>query len=102
MSRTDFHGGDDEPTADRSHLLSFDVEEYFQVEAAARAGLDAEQWGSIPKRLGRSVDGVLQLLADYQTSATFFVLGWVAQQDAGLVRRIASAGDGVQRCTPRW
>ena len=45
------------------HLLSFDVEEYFQVEAAARRVAPA-QWDSFDKRLPAAVDRILTLLAE--------------------------------------
>lgn len=76
------------------HMLSLDVEEYFQVEAAA-AGVSRDQWESIPRRLGPALDRALDLLAAFKTSATFFVLGWVAERDPPFVRRIAEAGHEV-------
>ena len=38
---------------------------------------------------------VLDVLAQYQVPATFFMLGWEAAASPDLVRRIAAAGDGV-------
>ena len=73
-------------------MLSFDVEEYFQVEAAAEAGVGHEQWKSFPKRLAPCVDRILQLLADHRASATFFVLGWVARHER---IQIAEAGHEI-------
>ena len=78
-----------------AYLLSFDVEEYFQVEAAARGGLSPDDWDTYPRRLPAAVDRVLQLLSDYRASATFFVLGWVAQHEPQVVRRIADAGHEI-------
>lgn len=77
------------------HLLSFDVEEYFQVESAARGGVGPEQWDSYPLRLDRCIDGILQLLAEHNAKATFFVLGWVARREGPIVRRIASQGHEI-------
>lgn len=81
------------PAGSVEHLLSFDVEEYFQVEAAAR--VRREQWDSYPKRLAPHVDRILQLLADHGASATFFVLGWVARHERPVVSRIAAAGHEI-------
>jgi polysaccharide deacetylase family protein (PEP-CTERM system associated) len=83
-----------EPATRVIHMLSVDVEEYFQVEAAS-AGVTRDQWESIPRRLDASMDRALNLLAASGASATFFVLGWVAQRDRPLVRRIADAGHEV-------
>ena len=79
----------------RSHLLSFDVEEYFQVEAAARSGVTPQDWPAYPRRLAPAVDRLLQALADHGVSATFFVLGWVGREEPAIVRRIAEAGHEV-------
>lgn len=87
-----------EPTANPDappHLLSFDVEEYFQVEAAREAGISPGQWESIEPRLAPAVDRILSLLAEFGARATFFVLGWVARHQQGLVRRIAGAGHEI-------
>jgi polysaccharide deacetylase family protein (PEP-CTERM system associated) len=76
------------------HLLTFDVEEYFQVQAAA-ACVDRDQWDHRPRRLDEPMDLILRLLEDHQTRATFFILGWVARKEPDLVRRIAEAGHEV-------
>jgi len=75
-------------------MLSFDVEEFFQVEAAAHV-IDPQSWDSMPKRLEPVVSRILQLLDEYQSSATFFILGWVARYERRLVRRIADMGHEI-------
>jgi len=82
------------PAEGLAHVLSFDVEEYFHVEAAA-ARVKRHEWESWPRRLAPVVDRLLEMLAEHRTSATFFVLGWVARQDRGLVRGIAAAGHEI-------
>lgn len=77
------------------HILSFDVEEYFHVEAAAVGGVRPEQWRSFQPRLAPCIDRILQLLADRGASATFFVLGWVAQRQREMIRAIAAAGHEI-------
>ena len=76
------------------HLLSFDVEEYFQVEAAA-AGIRSGEWDTLPQRLAPCVDRILELLERHRARATFFVLGWVARHERALVERIARAGHEI-------
>ncbi len=80
---------------DRAHLLSFDVEEYFQVEAAAESGLSPEEWDAQPRRLDEPVDRLLELLDARGATATFFILGWVARSERELVERIARAGHEI-------
>jgi polysaccharide deacetylase family protein (PEP-CTERM system associated) len=94
VNRPHHTDGDPEPSIDTVHLLSFDVEEYFQAEAAS-ACVKREQWDSLPGRLGSPVGRILEMLAARGASATFFVLGWVAKRDPGLVRRICDAGHEI-------
>ena len=76
-------------------MLSFDVEEYFQVEAAARGGMRSEQWDAHERRAAASVDRILRVLAEHHTSATFFVLGWMARHQPDVVGAIARAGHEI-------
>jgi len=76
------------------HMLSFDVEEYFHVQAAADY-IRPDDWPSYAKRLPRFIDLILQMLSDHHASATFFVLGWVARHEPQIVRRIADAGHEI-------
>lgn len=73
------------------NALTIDVEDYFHVSAfddAARR----ERWGSFESRVCANTERLLNQLAEASVSATFFVLGWVAERHPGLVRRIAAAG----------
>jgi polysaccharide deacetylase family protein (PEP-CTERM system associated) len=74
------------------HALSFDVEEYFQVEAARRSGVCERDWSTYVGRLDGPIDAILEMLAERGIRATFFTLGWVARNRPGVVRRIAQAG----------
>jgi polysaccharide deacetylase family protein (PEP-CTERM system associated) len=77
------------------HILSFDVEEYFQVQAAAEGGVRVEDWSNYACRLAEPIDRILSLLAEHETKATFFVLGWVAANEPEIVQQIAAAGHEV-------
>ncbi|MHC4985289.1 MAG: XrtA system polysaccharide deacetylase [Planctomycetota bacterium] len=83
------------PMTQATHILSIDVEEYFHVQAAAEGGLSIDDWPSCERRLDASVDRILQLLAAHGATATFFVLGWVAEHEPKIVRRIAAAGHEI-------
>ncbi|MBS0593589.1 MAG: DUF3473 domain-containing protein [Proteobacteria bacterium] len=82
------------PPAAITNALTIDVEDYFQVSAFApyidRAGWDAREC-----RVERNVDRILALLDEHGATATFFVLGWVAERYPQLVRRIAAQGHEV-------
>lgn len=75
-------------------MLTFDVEEWFQVESL-RPVFPPDTWEHLPRRLHESTRVVLELLAEHGVRATFFVLGWVAEREAGLVRDIAEAGHEI-------
>lgn len=76
------------------NALSFDVEDYFQVAALAGA-VDRSSWESTPRRVARNTELLLEILRSSNTQATFFVLGWVAEREPHLVRRVVAAGHEV-------
>lgn len=78
----------------KRNAMSVDVEEWFQVQAFADA-IDRRQWSALESRVVASTDRVLESFARADTRATFFILGWVAERQPELVRRIAAAGHEV-------
>ncbi|MEO7521172.1 MAG: XrtA system polysaccharide deacetylase [Gemmatimonas sp.] len=73
------------------NALTIDVEDYFQVSAFA-PHIPRESWDSLPCRIEANIDEILGLLADADTHATFFTLGWIAERYPVLVRRIVDEG----------
>lgn len=73
------------------NALSVDVEDYFQVSAFEKR-ISPDDWEQLPCRVERNVERILQLLADHDTRATFFTLGWVAERYPQLVRRVVDGG----------
>jgi polysaccharide deacetylase family protein (PEP-CTERM system associated) len=80
--------------------LSVDVEDYFHVEAFADR-ITPESWKNFPLRVADNTRRVLDLFSRAGVKATFFVLGWVADREPGLVREIADAGHEVG-CHSFW
>jgi polysaccharide deacetylase family protein (PEP-CTERM system associated) len=78
----------------RAHHFTVDLEEYFQV-SAFESCVARSQWERFESRVARQVALLLDLLARHEARATFFVLGWVAERHAGLVRAIARAGHEI-------
>lgn len=76
------------------NAMTVDVEDYFHVKAFADV-IDRGDWDSLPCRIERNTDRILELFDDFQISATFFVLGWVAKRYPDLVRTIADAGHEI-------
>ncbi len=73
------------------NVLTVDVEDYFHASAFAPVA-PRDQWPQFESRVVRNTDRLLEMFARAGARATFFVLGWVAQREAALVRRIAEAG----------
>ncbi|MDE2165158.1 MAG: DUF3473 domain-containing protein [Alphaproteobacteria bacterium] len=73
------------------NALTVDVEDYFQVEALARA-VPRDRWDGMPSRVEANVDRLLALFEAYGVKATFFTLGWIAERHPAMVRRIVGFG----------
>jgi len=76
------------------NAMTIDVEDYFQVEAF-KGVITRSNWETTPMRVEANTDLLLQLLSDAGVSATFFVLGWVAERLPAVVQRIAAAGHEI-------
>jgi polysaccharide deacetylase family protein (PEP-CTERM system associated) len=76
------------------HILTVAVEEYFHV-AALRGAVRQEHWSRLEPRLAQGLDQVLELLARFSATATFFVFGRIAETQPELVRRVIDAGHEV-------
>ncbi|MGN3973122.1 XrtA system polysaccharide deacetylase [Tsuneonella sp. SYSU-LHT278] len=74
--------------------LSVDVEDWFQVGAFEDV-IARDAWERLPLRVADNVLRVLDLFAEADVKATFFTLGWVAQRNPELMRRIADAGHEI-------
>jgi polysaccharide deacetylase family protein (PEP-CTERM system associated) len=73
------------------NALTIDVEDYFQVSALAPY-IRRDEWDTRECRVEANVDRILALLAEGDTQATFFTLGWVAERYPAMVRRIVAQG----------
>ena len=87
------------------NAMSIDVEDYFQVSAFA-PHIRRDEWDTLPCRIERNVDLILELLDEAKAKATFFTLGWIAERYPQVVHRIleqghelASHGYGHQRAS---
>ena len=76
------------------NALTIDLEEYFQVHAF-RDAIPRREWDALPSRVGVGTRRILRLLEQRGVTATFFVLGWVADRHPDLLREIAAAGHEI-------
>ncbi len=76
------------------NALSFDVEEYFHTHAFSRIAPE-EEWNGFPSRVAENTEKTLAILRGFRTRATFFVMGWIAERNPGLMARIAQEGHEI-------
>ncbi|MEP7245945.1 MAG: XrtA system polysaccharide deacetylase [Gammaproteobacteria bacterium] len=76
------------------NAMTVDVEDYFQV-SAFESRVSRPHWDRFESRVCGNTECLLQLFNDANVTATFFVLGWVADRFPALVRRIAAEGHEV-------
>ncbi|MFL6374662.1 MAG: glycosyltransferase [Pyrinomonadaceae bacterium] len=76
------------------HLLTVLVEDYFHVGAFENL-IQQRNWSNFEPRYRQNTIKTLELLDRYKAKATFFVLGWIADQDPELVREIVARGHEV-------
>jgi polysaccharide deacetylase family protein (PEP-CTERM system associated) len=76
------------------HIFSIDVEEYFQVSAFEHVA-PPSTWDQMPSRVEFGTRRILELLARHGSTATCFVVGWVAERHPQLVKEIVAAGHEV-------
>lgn len=80
---------------ERYHVISFDVEEHYRIEAAAGLACPDGRAAEYGARMETTTRRLLDLLADAGARATFFVVGEIARQYPKLVRAIHDAGHEV-------
>jgi len=73
------------------NIFTVDLEDWFNFEHDDLP-TSPKEWGQMESRVEAVTGDLLALLERHNTSATFFVLGWIAEQHPQLLRRIADAG----------
>lgn len=73
------------------HFFTVDVEEWFQVVALAPYA-PMDRWTSLESRVAASMERLLELMAARGVRGTFFTVGWVAERQPALMRRLAAEG----------
>ena len=72
------------------NVFSVDLEDWYQG-----LEIDMDAWGAYPARIESGLDILLDLLDQAGVKATFFVLGWQAEQTPHLVPRLAARGHEI-------
>lgn len=77
-----------------TNILTVDLEDWFVVENLKQE-LSSDQWDQYPSRIEKTTHRLLELFAKYDTRATFFVLGWIADKFPDLINEIAGSGHEI-------
>lgn len=83
-----------------THILSVDVEDYFQVEGFTDR-VERSSWDQWPSRVCVNTERILDIFDEYGVKATFFFLGWVADRFPALVRKVQAHGHELA-CHSYW
>ena len=76
------------------NAMTIDVEDYFHVSVFDGL-VPRHAWGSMESRVVANTERLLRMFDEEDVTATFFVLGWVAERFPRLVREIAAQGHEI-------
>lgn len=77
-----------------TNAITIDVEDYFMVSAFA-GEVKFEDWHAFECRVERNTKKILDMLDRLDIRATFFILGWVAENYPQLVKDICNRGHEI-------
>lgn len=78
----------------KQHLVTVVVEDYYQ-HAAFNKLIHPSRWRRFESRLERNTERALALLDHFGIRATFFTLGWIADQMPEILKKIVEKGHEV-------
>lgn len=76
------------------NAMTIDVEDYFQVSAFENT-ISPADWSRHQPRVERNTHRLLDLFAEHDAKATFFILGWVAERFPAVIKRIVAEGHEI-------
>ncbi|WNC68466.1 DUF3473 domain-containing protein [Thalassotalea nanhaiensis] len=76
------------------NAMTVDVEDYFHVSAFAKT-IDKNDWKTLKPTVEYNTKKILNLFAQHNVKATFFILGWVARAYPDLIRTIHNSGHEI-------
>ncbi len=77
-----------------THVLSFDIEDWFHPEIFSGM-FPMEKWDILESRVKQETEIILNFLSRKKLKATFFFLGWVAEQYPELVKEAVAEGHEI-------
>jgi polysaccharide deacetylase family protein (PEP-CTERM system associated) len=76
------------------NALTVDLEDWYHICGVEELA-DPSEWHTYESRIRKNSGRVLKLLQTYRAKATFFVLGYIASKEPGLIKEIHDAGHEV-------
>ena len=76
------------------HIMTFDLEEHFHA-SRFDSPMRRRHWSSFESRIHTHVERILESLAHDSTKASFFVLGWLAEQHPSVIRAVSATGHEI-------
>jgi polysaccharide deacetylase family protein (PEP-CTERM system associated) len=80
------------------NIISIDWEDWFHICEVEHL-FPRDKWDSYPSILDEATDRILELLGAKNTKATFFIVGYSAQRQPELIKRIADEGHEIAHHT---
>ncbi len=71
------------------NVLTFDIEEWFHILDNSST-MNVKSWNNYESRINNNMDKIFKILIDNNISATFFVVGWIAEKYPDIVKKIDS------------
>ncbi|MDP6575618.1 MAG: polysaccharide deacetylase family protein [Candidatus Peribacteraceae bacterium] len=73
------------------YILSFDIEEWFHLLDHPSTRYE-KHWAKFESRIDANLERILNLLESSNTQATFFCLGWIAENYPYIIKKISQRG----------
>jgi polysaccharide deacetylase family protein (PEP-CTERM system associated) len=73
------------------NILTFDIEEWFHILDNASTK-NEQQWNNFESRIHLGMDTIHKSIETANVSATFFVVGWMAEKHSAVIREITDRG----------
>ena len=72
-------------------ILTFDIEEWFHILDNKKTK-SVKEWNKFDSRIHLGMDLIYDVLQKTKKSATFFVVGWMAEKYPNIIREISERG----------
>ena len=72
-------------------ILTFDIEEWFHILDNLQTKGEKE-WASFESRIHKNMETIFKITDKFNISATFFVVGWIAEKHPQLIKEISRRG----------